>query len=381
MNRIAIIDDDEEIVKLFGRVAEGSGFDSYATTNPHAFLDYAKENKPTHILLDLQMPELDGVEILRHLAAMKSEAKIFFVSGFDPKVLDVASKLGREQGLNIVEKVSKPVSAKALKELLIRHKSADQFSKERLLEGLKTGQFFLVFQPKFDVHAQKVTSCEALMRWQHPELGLVAPDQFISLMEEHEMVRDLSGFVVTEACKAIHAFTDAGNEEIKIAVNISAGDLNDVSLASRLREICQAQQVSPERLILELTESVAMANPVAAMDNLARVRLHGFGLSLDDFGTGFSSLAVLRDMPFSEIKIDKSFVDELKDTEGNQEIIRAVVSIGRAFDMRVVAEGCEDEHSYQLLQELGCDMIQGYYIARPMPLEEALRFQPPSQGG
>lgn len=372
MNRVAIIDDDEEIIKLFDRVARNSGFDSFATTDPHVFLEHAKQNNPTHILLDLQMPDVDGVEILRHLSAMQSDAKVFFISGFDPKVLDVASKLGREQGLNIVEKVSKPVSAKSLKQLLLRHKDSDHCSEERLREALQTNQFSVVFQPQIHALTREIKSFEALMRWNHPEKGSIAPDTFIARMEEYELYEELSGFAISEACKAIGAFSDAGINDISISVNISAGDLNDINLASRLRDLCKQYGVKPSQITLEITESVAMENPIAAMDNLARVRLQGFCLSLDDFGTGFSSLAMLRDMPFNEIKIDRAFTSELKEVKSSEEIIRAVVSIGRAFGMKVVAEGCEDNQTFVQLSELDCDLIQGFFVAKPMDLDRAV---------
>ncbi len=374
MNHVAIIDDDEEIIKLFDRVAKASGFESFATTDPHAFLEHAEQVKPSHILLDLQMPDIDGVEILRHLSAMESEAKVFFISGFDPKVLDVASKLGREQGLNIVEKVSKPVSAKLLKQLLLRHKDSDHCSEQRLRAGLANNEFFVVLQPQISAKSRTVKTFEALMRWNHPEHGLIAPDKFIARMEEFELYEELSGFAITQACQAIRAFERVGADDIRISVNISAGDLTDLNLATRLRNICIANGVEPQKLTLEITESVAMENPLAAMDNLARVRLQGFGLSLDDFGTGFSSLAMLRDMPFNEIKVDKTFTAELKDVKSSAEIIRAVVSIGRAFGMNVVAEGCEDTKTFKQLSELGCDLIQGFYVAKPMSLETAIEL-------
>ena len=374
MNRIAIIDDDEEIVKIFERVARMAGFEPYATTNPHDFLSYVETFKPTHITLDLQMPELDGVEILRRLAALHNQSKIFFISGFDPKVIDIASKLGREQGLNIVEKISKPISVKDLKALLLKHKNEEDLSKDYYLSVLERREFFLVFQPKLDVKTNQIDSYEALLRWRHPSKGIIGPIDFIPILEKLELFRELSDYTFEEACDAINRFKEAGFDSIKIAVNVSAGDLNDLELANRLQKICKSRKVNPKNIILEITETVAMKDPVHAMDNLTRIRLQEVGLSLDDFGTGFSSLAMLRNMPFNELKIDKMFIDELKESRADQEIIKAVVSIGKAFDMKVVAEGCECANTLALLSKLGCDIIQGYFIAKPMPLDDAIKF-------
>lgn len=374
MDKVLIIDDEIEIAQVFGRIAQSVGYQCFVTTKPDEFLQWAQTEQPSHILMDLQMPDMDGVELLRALAASRCKAKIVLISGFDPRVVEVTANLGKEQGLTIVKALSKPILAKELTALLTELKTTLDTSPQALKTAIINEEFFLKLQPKLAVQPNKPAGFEALLRWQHPTQGLVPPDLFIPEFEKHGMFRELSDYVVRHTCKAIARLDEQGIDGAQTSINISAGDLTDLMLASRMKETCQEFKIAPQRIILEITETVAMADPVTAMDNLARIRLAGFGLSLDDFGTGFSSLAFLRSMPFNEIKIDKVFIQQARQSDSDQAIIKAIVSLGKAFKMKVVAEGCEDQATLSLLKDLGCDLVQGYYIARPLDVEDAIRF-------
>lgn len=374
MDKVLIIDDEYDIALVFSRVAESAGYVSFATADAEEFMQWVKVKKPTHILMDLQMPDMDGVELLRHLANVKCKAHIILISGFDPRVIEVTAKLAKQQGLNVAATLNKPVSAKQLKTLLLELKSQLDTSPKALKSAIENEEFFILLQPKLDLISSQVSSFEALLRWRHPSLGIIPPDDFIPEFEKHGLFKELSDYVMEQACSAIHEMARQGINIKHTAINISAGDLSDLALASRLKAICQRQNISPKNITLEITETVAMADPLTAMDNLARLRLAGFDLSLDDFGTGFSSLAFLRSMPFNEIKIDRVFIQDALKTQSDQVIINAIISLGQAFSMKVVAEGCEDEQTLALLKALGCDLVQGYHIARPMALEQAIEF-------
>lgn len=374
MDSVLVLDDEPEIARIFSQVAQTVGYKSSFTVDPNEFLQRVADESPSHILLDLQMPEMDGVEVLRHLANYKCNAKIFLISGFDSRVVDVAGKLGSEQGLKICETLNKPLSAKKLKEVLIKYREGLDCSPKALKAALENQEFFLRFQPKRDLQKRCISGFEALLRWEHPQFGEVSPDKFIPDFEKHGMFQELSDYVVEHACRAIKKIDSSGSKPIQTAVNISAGDLGDIGLADRLKEICKSNGINAHQLTLEITETVAMADPVVALNNLTRLRLAGFNLSLDDFGTGFSSLAFLRNMPFNEIKIDMLFVREALNSQSDQKIIEAIRSMGKAFNMAVVAEGCEDEATLQLLAKLECDYVQGYYIARPLKVDEAIDF-------
>jgi EAL domain-containing protein (putative c-di-GMP-specific phosphodiesterase class I) len=374
MDKVLIIDDEYDIAVVFGRVAEAAGYNSLVTTNPEEFMQWVKVKSPTHILMDLQMPDMDGVELLRYLASIKCRAQIILISGFDSRVIDITAKLAKEQGLIIAATLNKPVSAKQLKALLAELKSELNTSPQALKSAIENKEFYIQLQPKLNFTNEKSLSFEALLRWRHPELGMIPPDEFIPEFEKHGLYKELTDYVLEQACDAISEMKQQGITIHHTAINISAGDLSDLNLANRLKAICRNKQIQPNNITLEITETVAMADPVTAMDNLARIRLAGFGLSLDDFGTGFSSLAFLRSMPFSEIKIDRLFIQDALKTESDQVIIKAIISLGKVFNMKVVAEGCEDEQTLSLLAKLGCDLVQGYHIARPMEVKQAIDY-------
>ncbi|NDV92022.1 EAL domain-containing protein [Alteromonas sp. 345S023] len=374
MDSVLILDDEPDIALAFSRVAETVGYKSSFTVNPADFLKRVVDECPSHILLDLQMPDMDGVEVLRHLAAMGCKAKIILISGFDPRVVTVAAKLGVEQGLTICEALSKPLPARELKAILTKYRSMFDCSPDALRTALQNQEFFLKLQPKLALRERVISGFEALLRWNHPQFGEILPNKFIPEFEKHNLFKLLSDYVVEHSCISVKKIDASGCVPIQTSVNISAGDLSDLELANRLKRICSSNFVDPRQITLEITETVAMADPVTAMDNLTRLRLAGFKLSLDDFGTGFSSLAFLRNMPFNEIKIDMLFVREALRSKSDQTIIKAINSLGKAFNMSVVAEGCEDAETLDLLEKLECDFAQGFHISRPLTVDDAIEF-------
>ena len=239
---------------------------------------------------------------------------------------------------------------------------------------LQNQEFFLKLQPKLALRERVITGFEALLRWNHPQFGEILPNKFIPEFEKHNLFKLLSDYVVEHSCISVKKIDASGCVPIQTSVNISAGDLSELELANRLKRICSSNLVDPRQITLEITETVAMADPVTAMDNLTRLRLAGFKLSLDDFGTGFSSLAFLRNMPFNEIKIDMLFVREALRSKSDQTIIKAINSLGKAFNMSVVAEGCEDAETLDLLEKLECDIAQGFHISRPLTVDDAIEF-------
>jgi EAL domain-containing protein (putative c-di-GMP-specific phosphodiesterase class I) len=205
---------------------------------------------------------------------------------------------------------------------------------------------------------------EALVRWQHPESGLLPPDRFLPLIEQSGNM-DLLTVRVIEA--GLAWFTGVARDSaLQLAINISAGSLTDVSFADLLHERCTRFEVDPARIILELTETTAPRQTAELLDILTRVRLKGFQLSIDDFGTGYSSLVQLAQLPFSEIKIDRSFVRELHSSDEARKIVATTVGLGKQLQLTTVAEGVENEAQAHALADLQCDQAQGYFFARPM---------------
>src|SRR5216684_6782874 len=302
-NRLLIVDDEPGIVRLIKRIGEGSGFEVVATEDPRTFQKVARSWRPSLIIMDLKMPGVDGIQLLRDLAADKCAAQVVLASGEDCKVLETALQLGRERGLRMRGMLQKPIHVETLRELLATFKPLSRtLLSSDLADAIATNYLFLEYQPKLDCRLARITGVEALVRWRHPVHGIIQPDQFITLAEEIGLIGGLTDRVVAAAA-AQAARWHAANLSLEVAVNISARDLEDIELPDRLEQHCRTAGIDPGFMTLELTETSAMREAVQMMDVLTRLRLKGFSISIDDFGTGYSSLVQLQKLPFSEIKI------------------------------------------------------------------------------
>jgi EAL domain-containing protein (putative c-di-GMP-specific phosphodiesterase class I) len=240
--------------------------------------------------------------------------------------------------------------------------------RERILAALSHDEFFVEFQPKVDLRTGRATGAEVLARWRMPEFGLVSPAIFIPLIERHGLMSELTNRILSAAIADGRKLI-ARHPGFTIAVNVSGSLLTDLTLPECIEGILREHGVAPESLIVEVTESVAMSDVDRAMDILVRLRIKGIGASIDDFGTGFSSLAALARLPFNELKIDQSFVQGCERDEDMMRIVEASVGLARAFRMRVTAEGIDSPHTLARVIEAGCDIGQGYLFAPPMRFE------------
>jgi EAL domain-containing protein (putative c-di-GMP-specific phosphodiesterase class I) len=240
-----------------------------------------------------------------------------------------------------------------------------------LAEALDSGQLFVRYQPKVDLESRHVVGAEALVRLRDPEHGEVFPDEFIPLAEGSGQIAALTDKVLETVLEESAGWKRRWRH-LTFAVNLSPSLLSDLTLPDRVIETLRAHDFDPSRLVLEVTESGAMENPVSTMDVLARLRLKGVHLSIDDYGTGYSSLVQLYRLPYSEIKIDKSFTIEMKDDNEAATIVRSTIGLAHSMGLKVVAEGIEDQETMDALAGLGCDIGQGYYIGRP---DEAPQFE------
>jgi EAL domain-containing protein (putative c-di-GMP-specific phosphodiesterase class I) len=375
-HRLLILDDDASVAMTIARIAEVAGFAVRSCWAPADFFTTLDRWQPTHLAIDLVMPALDGMEVLRQLAERGCSARVIITSGMGTKVLESAQRSAAERGLNMAGILPKPFRPQQLRELLQRNGNGGAparatalvaFSLDDILTGLQGDQFVLHFQPKIDLVSGGPIGFEALARWQHPLHGVVTPDAFIPQLERSGEMSQLTYRVVNQAL----AWLAAAPSSLSVAVNISARDLSDLSLADWLAQECFDCGVEPGRLVLELTETGAMQDPTLALDVLTRLRIKGFQLGIDDFGTGYSSMVQLSRMPFSEMKIDRSFVGSMRNSEEARKIVAATVSLGRSLGLTTVAEGVEDAATVELLHELGCEQAQGYHFGRPMDAEAA----------
>lgn len=326
------------------------------------------------VFCDLQMPEIDGVEFVRHLARIGYRGSLVLVSGEDGRVLQTVQRLAQAHEVHMLGILGKPVLPEALRQLLARHSSRRavlpgaprrRFPPEELRQAIAGGQLVNHYQPKVELASGRVVGVEALVRWAHPQAGLVPPDQFIGIAEEQGLIDALTHRVLADALAQARRWQDQGLD-LRMAVNVSMDNLAALDFPDVVARLAQEAGVPPTQLTLEVTESRLMKDVRAPLDILTRLRLKRIGLSIDDFGTGHSSLAQLRDIPFDELKLDRSFVNGAGQDASLRAIVQATLAMARQLGMQSVGEGVEDQADWDCLRSLGCDVAQGYFIARPM---------------
>jgi diguanylate cyclase (GGDEF)-like protein len=255
----------------------------------------------------------------------------------------------------------------------------DRYSPRRLAlagalrQAIVDGQIVLYFQPKADLETGRIIGVEALARWQHPELGLIGPTEFVPIAEQTGLIGPLTSHVLDEALRQVSEWRDEGLE-LSVAVNLSARSFLDAQLAAEIPLLLERRGVEARLLELEITESMLMIDPGRAKATLDRLSAIGLSLSVDDFGTGYSSLANLKRLPVHGIKIDKSFVMDMAHDPSDAAIVRSTIDLAHNLGLRVVAEGVENRESWRRLREQGCDLAQGYHVSRPLPGEELGRL-------
>lgn len=392
-NKLLILDDDELTGETIRNVAEYAGMAVKVTLNASDFFQTLTDWQPSHIALDLIMPEMDGVEVLGALGERKTTAKIIITSGVGQQVLQAAARSAAAHGLNIVGILPKPFNPKAFREMIdlptanptdlldgqhLQSRSVPAITASDLAQAIQNRDITLAYQPKVDCSSGALTGFEALARWQHPVHGYIAPDVFIAIAEQNNLIDDLTLLVFEQALPWFSQFCaqhrqntmTAQTNQLICSINISALSLRNLALFNQIEALCDLHEVKLHHIMLELTETGAMDDPVASLDILTRLRMKGFQLSIDDFGTGFSSMLQLVRMPFSEVKVDKSFVMTAQQSRESRLVIQAIIELAHSLDMKVIAEGIEDYATLQFLQQQGCDKAQGYFLGKPIPASQ-----------
>ncbi|MBW8328976.1 MAG: EAL domain-containing protein [Thiobacillus sp.] len=335
------------------------------------------------LICDLSMPTMDGVELLRRFGRTGFQGGVILMSGADEKVLNTAGKLADLQGLRVLGQVQKPVTPAQMTGLLSRpaaprirrRQSAAplQVSPQSIRDGIARDEFTIWFQPKVDAASLEPVGVEALARWQHPARGILSPDTFIGVAEREGLVGELSQILTSRALMEGARLHDTGFP-LTIAINLSGRWLDDLQLPDFIYATTQAAGLRPADILLEVTETGVMKELATALEVLTRLRLKGFGLSIDDFGIGYSSFEQLDRIPFTELKLDRSFVSKGEEDATAYAILQGCIDMARRMDLTTVAEGVETEGQLELVRMLGCDRIQGYLIARPMPTDDLIAW-------
>jgi len=278
------------------------------------------------------------------------------------KNADLALYQSKGNGRNGLHFFSPHMKARATLELQVE---------EELRHALRNNDGLLLFyQPIYDLKTGQVTKLEALIRWQHPVHGLLAPDRFIAIAEANGLIAELDNWVLRQACEDLGELSRQGCEELKIAVNCSPLNLAREDLANEIEQALRICGVAPQRLELEVTENALMGNLTDTLALLRQIRALGVSLSIDDFGTGYSSLAYLKRLPLNTLKIDRSFIQDIPRATQDMEIVQAIIAMAHTLHLQVVTEGVETFEQYDFLERQGCDFVQGYLLSRPVPLAE-----------
>ena len=373
--RLLVLDDDPAIGRLVGRIADGCGFTAEITTEAADFHRAYAANVPDAIVLDLQLGNTDGVEQIRFLSGQGFPNALILVSGFDSRVLATAATLAGNQGLDVAAILNKPIDVPRLRLVLSRLRGDSSApSHQRLELALEQDEIFLEYQPIVHSGSRKVHRIEALARWQHPELGRLEPSRFMSLISESSSLAGaFTDRVITLAARSYRRLTSYGIL-MPVSVNVSSQCLLDLGFPDRVEQLLRQEDMPRDRLYLEITENAVFDDTLQVMDILSRIRLKGIQLTIDDFGTGHSSLRLLRQMPFTALKIDRSFIADLANSPDARAIVKSLIDLAAALNLECIAEGVENAATASILDTLNVGFIQGFLIGAPMGLEELVSW-------
>jgi EAL domain-containing protein (putative c-di-GMP-specific phosphodiesterase class I)/ActR/RegA family two-component response regulator len=339
---------------------------------------------PDLMIVDLEMPDMDGIELIEEMARRQIHVALVVASSRELSLVQAVEAMARNLGLPILGGLQKPLSGESLRGALEkfgalrdaqggapRGAPPPDIPRAVLAQAIRDGQIRAHYQPKVDMLTGIVRGVEALARWTHPELGTVRPDHFIAVAEREGLIHELT-MSVLETAVAQAAHWNAHGLKLSMAVNLSPRLLETPALAQTIADVLQRHALPAEQVTLELTESSVVDCMGVALGVLARLRLRGIGLSIDDYGTGFSSMQQLARIPFTELKIDRSFVHEAHLRRNLRVILQSALGMSRQLGLVTVAEGIEILEDWRVLQQSGCVIGQGYFISRPLPPEDML---------
>lgn len=380
--QIIIVDDDQFQLKLLSHQLSIVGYKHVtAFDDGQTAIDHMAGQilGSAIVILDLDMPNMDGLEFLRRLQEMNFSGSLLLVSDGEAGDLQAAESLAESSNLRVLGQLSKPVQQEQLQKYLQavaaqREKSLlgekqHTYESARLKQAIDSGELVNFYQPKVNLETGALVGVEALVRWEHPQDGIVLPNEFIDLAEEEELIGRIAQQVLSNALADNRIWKEEGIN-ITIAVNISMYNLNTREFMSYLENELLTMEVDPQDLILEVTESKLMRDYSVVLDMLTRLRLRRVNLSIDDFGSGLSSMSQLRDIPFNELKIDRGFVHSAHDDSTLNKVFDGSIQLAKDLGIKTVAEGVENEADWTFLDGSGCDLAQGFFIGKPMRAPE-----------
>lgn len=362
------LDDEIGIGEIIASVAEQAGFKAAATQTVDDFHRQLRALDPDVVVLDLQLGDIDGIQVLRQLGDTGNKCGVVLISGMDQRTLVAAENYANSRELKVLTTVQKPFLPEDLLRVFLSIRSiTEPLGPKDFERAIENGDLLLHYQPVIRNLGQAwaVDCVEALLRWEHPERGLLRPDSFLKLSETQGLSRMVTDFVIGTGLQQLKGWL-AGGIRLGLRVNVSASLITDIEFPDRLHMALREYEVDPAAIVIEVTETAMFVELPKTFDILTRLRLKGIGLAIDDFGIGYSSLTQLFRMPFSEMKIDKSLMGTVNSSREAQIAVEALIELAHKLDLVVCAEGVEDQAALDFVAGAGCDHAQGYLISPPL---------------
>jgi len=367
------MDDDTGISSLFAQVANAIGFEVEVLNHTEPFFERVAAFDPDVLMIDLQMPGSDGIELLRGLGDRHCRATVFIMSGMDTRVLATAEQFGLSLGLKVAGTINKPIDVEPLREILLPHYVQARVIRDDDIESaVDASQFIVHYLPKLSHHGGSrwvLEGAEALVRWEHSEYGLLYPDEFLARVEGAGAIAAVTEKVFRAAMEQVSQWFARGIC-VDLGLNLATGLLSDIEFPDRLFAMIADFHLDPSMITLELRQTAALPDIELALDILSRLRVKHVNLCLDDFGVGRSSLMHLYRMPFSEVKLDNAFIRDMRTNEDARATVQGLIDLVHKLDIRACAEGVEDAATFRMLEAMGCDRLQGYFIGSAVPAAE-----------
>lgn len=380
--RVFVVDDDDAICRLMSRLIGGLGYEVTTTTQVES-IDFGRLAQSDFIFVDMMMPRVDGIQVLNLLSRHQVRSAIVLMSGVHSAVLASAEIIAKRSGLRVIGALNKPFRVRDICAILEAEQHAPQWRDisrpqtseiniEDILAGLERQEFDVYFQPIMDLATNQAVGYEVLTRW-NSKFGIVTPDRFVAVAAHHGLLPRLTLQIANSAL--------AGAAKLKqrgllwnIWVNLGTESLVDEQLPEKLAEMVADHQLPAGSLTIEITESSAMVDEIVMLGVLARLRLKGFDLAIDDFGASYSNLERLSTSPFTSLKIDKQFISGMVANSNARSIVESSIALAKRLKMKAVAEGIETGTQLDMLMKMGCDLGQGYLIASPMEFERLVAW-------
>jgi EAL domain-containing protein (putative c-di-GMP-specific phosphodiesterase class I) len=382
--RILIVDDDRDIGELVIATAEAMGFQCTATTDAMAFQEKLTADT-TLVVLDLMLPEMDGVELLRMLSKRNCKAGIVLISAAGRRIIESTRQLAQLLGLSVVGHLQKPFQLDDLRRVLqilpmpagasgVLPSPQLAIQREELQSAIERDEFVVYYQPQIEIASGCVIGVEGLARWRHPTRGLILPDRFVTRMERFGLIDELGWMVANRGMSEVKQFATGNEKPLTLSLNASVYSLRDLKYPDILLSIARKHCILPQNVTIEITETGLIKELSRTLDILTRLRLNEVEVSIDDFGTGYAMMQQIKTIPATELKIDKSFVQEMVSNDQNRIMIKKTIEMGHELGMQVTAEGVETEEQFDFLRATGCDSAQGYLFSGPIPAGEMMSW-------